>query len=480
MATSSQRLSRRATGTPVVEAVESRQLMSATLRVGTDFPTIQAAIDAASAGDTVAVPAGTYSENLRLDKNVSLVGAGSGTDPAADTVIAAPSGAAVLRLTASGTSSASPLMLRGLRLTVGSQNVHGIDVPDGAAVSHVAIDDVAVVGSDPTDSLENEAGLWVAADASADDLVVTNSRFDHLAYGWYFQQHVEAPTNVTRVSVSETSFSHNEAKGLYLEKISDAIFADVSVVGNGLVPAFFGYANAAGVDVNLKGAVAYQNLVFRNLTVTGNALGAANGVGLTVKARGTGGETNQLYTAHPATLANVKVLGGTFSGNQSGIRLGEPGKSNAGPTGVVVTGASISGNVVAGLVNATKATVDARGNFWGSSTGPTAASNPAGTGDLVVTAPGLVALAPWLTAAPSATTQVWSAGGATLRVDAAAGTFTFFTADGTTFTGTGARVQNGVLKVHEQTAAGKIDIDAVLDGLITVNVRGKAKATFTL
>jgi hypothetical protein len=48
----------------------------ATLHVPTDFPTIQAALDAAAPGDTVKVAQGVYKEHVQLRENVTLSGSG--------------------------------------------------------------------------------------------------------------------------------------------------------------------------------------------------------------------------------------------------------------------------------------------------------------------------------------------------------------------------------------------------------------------
>jgi hypothetical protein len=128
-----------------------------------------------------------------------------------------------------------------------------------------------------------------------------------------------------------------------------------------------------------------------------------------IKARDDAGPSN--YDQHPASLANVLVEGGIFTGNERGIRFGEPPQNNAGPTNVQVHNASIYGNratyvenpsvtgdeptAVGGLINYTQANINAENNWWGDASGPS--GEGAGTGDAVSDPnAGVTDFTPWI------------------------------------------------------------------------------------
>ncbi len=54
--------------------VQSVKAVAKTIVVPDDYPTIQAAIDNANAGDTVFVKEGTYNETIVITKSISLIG----------------------------------------------------------------------------------------------------------------------------------------------------------------------------------------------------------------------------------------------------------------------------------------------------------------------------------------------------------------------------------------------------------------------
>jgi hypothetical protein len=93
------------------------------------FATIQAAINAATAGDTIVVGAGAYNENLTIDKALTIVGANggiAGTDArGAETVLSWAAGNAVT-LTTTGSVVIDGLKFEGTHVTgnTGQQNAN--------------------------------------------------------------------------------------------------------------------------------------------------------------------------------------------------------------------------------------------------------------------------------------------------------------------------------------------------------------------
>ena len=365
------------------------------------FATIQEGIAAVGAGGTVNVAAGTYVENVSVDKQVSIIGAGSGTG---GTIVTSPVGidykVGVFQITGSGVAG-SPLLLKDMRIQPVGQagvSVGRFTEATGQSVSYLSLDNIYVIGTNSNAQTEQERGLYVDLTSTLDHLTVTNSAFNNLAYGWYIQKQVSADiSTVSNVQVTNTIFNHNNLKGLYSEKLTDATFTDCTWDQNGFdatgLPSYF-IPWMSGVDINLK-AGTYQNLKFLNPTITNNALGGAKeGVGITFKARDDG----TTYAPFPATLSGVLVDGGTITGNERGIRLGEPGKNNATPTNVTIEDVQLCNNVqhyigtdgsaYGDIINASQAAVDASPNWFCSATGPA-------DGKVVTTGTGSIDYIPW-------------------------------------------------------------------------------------
>lgn len=330
---------------------------------------IQAAIDAAAAGDTIQIAAGTYEQNIVVNKHVKLVGAGNTT-----IIRRATAGGAAITVTASGTAD-DYLLLKDLRIEPASE--FGIDIPGtadatAATVRYLRVENVQVVG-DATHHTENERCFNVGPYATIEHLDIQGSAFNACDHGLLINKQYSPPDDsyANNISVRNTTFTGNGYKGIYAEKLSNALFENITVSNNGSDPNW-NQAWNAGIDINLK-AGDYQNLTFRNMTVTGNGKTYANGVGLTIKAR----DDASSYNTYPATLDNVLIEGGAFTGNEHGIRIGETGKLNAGPTNVVIHGAAIHSNVATysgadkpatgDLLSYTQAPINASGNSWGTS-----------------------------------------------------------------------------------------------------------------
>lgn len=103
-------------------------------------------VSAASTGDTVNIAAGSFIENITLDKRVALVGAGSSE---AGTVLSSSTTATpVIRVTGSGLDALNQLTIAGVRLS-GAANASGSDgiaVYGDTPVSFVKVDGIHATG----------------------------------------------------------------------------------------------------------------------------------------------------------------------------------------------------------------------------------------------------------------------------------------------------------------------------------------------
>ena len=317
-------------------------------------PSIQAAINYGEATQNIHIAPGSYTENLNLTRKINLLGSGSGNDPSTSTLITQTGAGAgdtrvgVIQINASGMAG-NPVMIKDLRVL--PNGMAGISVgrftqSTGTNVSHITLNNVHVYGTfHDSPCTEQERGLYVDKTSTLSNLTITNSAFNGLDYGWYLHKDVSADAStVSNVSVSATTFNDNVSKGLYAEKLTNATFDGCTVLNNG--DAAWGNtctqfkAFLAGFDINLK-AGNYQNITIKNSVFTGNATGQAKeGVAIALKARDDGAT----YGPFPAALNNVVVENCIITGNERGIRMGEPDKSNASPTGVVIRNNAIFGN----------------------------------------------------------------------------------------------------------------------------------------
>ena len=377
-----------------------------------DGMSIQTAINQSALGGTVDVMPGTFVEQVNVNKKVTLNGAGSGSDVSMNSIITYTN-APVLEISGSGLAQADALSVQNLRIR--PVNAAGLFVDDGSVVENVVISNVIVEGTGLAQyTNEQEVGLRVNGSGTIRNMWMENSKFTALDYGWYFFMTSGSGSTVSDIEVKNTDFEGNVNKGMYLEKLSNAIFEDVNVTNNGFVYSsapsghFWNEKWDAGIDINLKFG-SYQNLLFRNLTVKGNAIGIEEGVGIAIKARDDGGT----YGANPASLDGVTFENAVITGNERGIRFGEPDKSNASPINVVIRQSEIHSNLLldgsgapAGdLLNESMATVDARENWWGTADGPSGGNVDPVSGDIANSLTGgyvgtVTRFSDWLTAAP--------------------------------------------------------------------------------
>ncbi len=264
-----------------------KAVSTSTLRVPENFSTIQSAVNAASAGDTIRISPGTFVEQVTIDKDLTLIG--SGVDA---TIIRGP---AVLSPDSFGKTSIVEI--------------------NGGAIVRISSLTVSGPGSGSCGNGELGAGIYVVEGASLD---LSNARITHIhdtPLAWCFRAGVgvrigERSTGTTghAAIVNVTIDDYQFAGVAVFTPGSTATISDNVISGIGPSSSVFAY----GIDISF-GAVA---------TVTHNTISnnLCNSVDL-----GCGPDPiTQLQSADILTIAagpGTVISSNTASNNDIGVYL---------------------------------------------------------------------------------------------------------------------------------------------------------------
>jgi parallel beta-helix repeat protein len=344
--------------------------------------TIQAAIDKAPPGATISVAASTYPEPapgpLTVNKPLTLLGAQSGVDArtraGAESVVTDPQGTFV---TASGVTIDGFTVQDSI---VAAFTGYGIAL--GSATSGTQIlnniiqDNIAGIG------LANSIGGVLAPTTASGQAVIEHNLIQNnnqvgpaSGAGIYTDEFVGGST-IGDILIDENAFRGNDDAGIDISNAdaSGGVFnLDVSTNafdGNGRAVVFFNTHDSTVHDNSMTNSTLAGSAAIRlfdnntNLSILRNNL--ATGVG------------------HAIRLSFLDLVGDP----SSGVVIHQNNIGTVGFTSFALDGLLVE-------PGSTSDTVNAECNWWGSSTGPLALSNPSGTGEEVV---GNADFNPWLTA----------------------------------------------------------------------------------
>jgi hypothetical protein len=356
------------------EQLETRQLFAAHI-VGssTVYSTIQAAVNAASAGATINVDAGTYTEQVTINKQLTLRGAQAGIDARSSSRTG--TGESILtgvKVTGGVTwavkITASNVTLDGF--TVQGETVQSTDTSAGVIIAP------GVSGTRFLDNIvqNNVAGLYLANNSATNAAVIqfnvfknNNNAGSNGGRGIYTDGTVSGG-NLTNVTIDSNLFQNNRGSsgttGLESAvafeaqtagKQSNFRITNNTFTNNGKSLLFF---NTTGVIIEgntASGAADWYSGSFRfegnnhNVTIEYNNIINNPGPGVAVDANGVPGDNSGFVVSY-----------NNITGN---------GTNYSKPLGVVFNQSVYDG------------TFDARNNWWGNASGPS--GDGPGTGNAV-------------------------------------------------------------------------------------------------
>ncbi len=284
---------------------------STTIRVPEDFPSVQAAIDAASPGDVIDIAAGTYAEELTIDLSVTIRGRIYVTaDPRANTTILDGGGASVVTVTA-GVSPAPSLV--GLVFANGDS---GVVTRSVTKVSH------SLFVNNSGDALEYEPGgggvslnnLFVESGDDAIDLdhlvedvrVVRNRIVDSGDDGIEIRLHDDRIAETAQLLIRSTQITGSDEDGLqiidYDTDTNRRIVVRRSLI-QGSAMAGIGLMDNGATKEDYRGASVRERVTVFHNTFVDNDRGISGGDNVIA--------LNNIFAEHALALSNVD--GGSVS-----------------------------------------------------------------------------------------------------------------------------------------------------------------------
>ncbi len=455
---------RRASAVPRLEALEDRLAPAVVVTRTSDnamFASIQAAINDAGtvAGVTLRVSAGTDSEQVTVNKSVILQGAQHGVDARSASRTGLPATETVLD--ASGNGGTTPFSVTANNVTIDgftvqnetSGNTFGFAILEGAGTSGTQVLDNIIQN--------NIAGLSLSNNPAGNPGLVQHNVFKNnnqpgpVSGTAVYTDQFQAGGGLANVTIDANAFLNNTNGGVLIGTTDATKPATNVAISN----------NTFDTDGN--GALLFNTT---SSSVTGNTFTGSTATQLVIGGGVNGLQVTQNFIQNGATR---------------GVRVGDFGGGGTNQN-VTLFDNAIEGNATAGLeidsaAGSYTGTLDARDNWWGAATGPTAASNPGGTGDKLIGPSGQVRFRGWLAA--GADTQPSTPGfqgdttqtaGHTITVRGA----TFTTLEGALFNGAVATVSDDD---PFDTAADKTALIAWGDGTTSAGtVSGPTGGPFTV
>jgi len=323
-----------------------------TLDVPSSYATIALAITAATGGDTIAVAAGTYAENIIINKALILQGAGATTTTISGTVVA---GSSIITITSPNVT------ITGFKITNLSSK-YGINVANQSGIS-ITNNTITNMGGSNTTTNGNTFGIAVSSTSAAvANVTITNNIISNIS---------NANTGSLKSANGIVIGFSTGASDITSLSIQNNAISNITA-GKGAYGILLNHASGVGANTGRTVSPQILNNTISNL----NGLWA-HGIGLE------GGTPDAVVQGNTISTLTLTPSTGT---DAAAITL----ESNASANTVIIASNSFTG-VLLGVLNisASNPPVTIGSNWWGCTAGPTGGGSCAAiyptTGTNVVT-----------------------------------------------------------------------------------------------